>query len=165
MTTSQDLLNQYKAKYTELQALNTIGNRTLTKTREYEIANNTHLKELAQIERLKITVIYLLVCVGVLGLVYIYILPQKLGYALIGLILIAYILTIIFINNNFYKRYNMNYAMFKFYTDTDSDTEVENEENEEPVCITANNVNANNANSAANSAANSVANAIESNSA
>jgi hypothetical protein len=124
-----DLLNSYRTEYNQLAEdklnLSTIGNRTLTKNREYQIANDSYLKELAQIERLKVTMIYLLVCIGVLGLVYIYIIPKKLGFIIIGAILVAYILTIIFINNNFYKRYNLNYAMFKYYTDNGTDTEAE----------------------------------------
>ena len=135
-----DLLDSFKSKYDDLstkkEQISTIGNRTLTKTREYEIANNNNLKELAHIEKLKVTVIYLLICIGILGLIYIYILPKKLGYIFISLVGIANILTVIFINNNFYKRYNLNYAMFRFYTDPTPETE-----NNEPelVCTPATN--------------------------
>ena len=130
-----DLLNSYRNEYTRLSEeksnLKTIGNRTLSKKREYQIANDTYLRDLAQIERLKVTMIYLLICIGVLGLIYIYIIPKSFGYGLIGIILVAYILTIIFINNNFYKRYNLNYAKFRFYSNDPPKEEVE-----EPTCPT-----------------------------
>jgi hypothetical protein len=113
-----DLLNNYRNEYSNLSEdklkLSTIGNRTLTKKREYQITNDSYLRVLAQIERLKITMIYLLVCIGILGVVFISILPRRFGYVLVALVLVAYILHIIFINNNFHKRYNLNYALFKF---------------------------------------------------
>ena len=113
-----DLLSSYKTEYQRLSEeklkLSTIGNRTLTKKREYQIANDLYLRDLAQIERLKITMIYLLACIGILGLIFISILPNAFGYTLVALVLVAYILHIIFINNNFFKRYNLNYALFQF---------------------------------------------------
>lgn len=113
-----DLLNSYRTKYQQLSEeklkLSTIGNRTLTKKREYQIANDLYSRDLAQIERLKITMLYLLACIGILGLVFISILPSTLGYTLVALVLVAYILHVIFINNNFFKRYNLNYALFQF---------------------------------------------------
>lgn len=113
-----DLLNNYRTEYSKISEeklkIASIGNRTLTKKREYQIANNLYLRDLAQIERLKVTMIYLLICISILGLVFISILPNTLGYVLIGIVLVAYILTVIFINNNFYKRYNLNYALFQF---------------------------------------------------
>lgn len=113
-----DLLSSYKTEYQKLSEeklkLSTIGNRTLTKKREYQIANDLYLRDLAQIERLKITMIYLLACIGILGLIFISILPNAFGYTLVALVLVAYILHIIFINNNFFKRYNLNYALFQF---------------------------------------------------
>ena len=113
-----DLLNSYRTEYQQLSEeklkLSTIGNRTLTKKREYQIANDLYLRDLAQIERLKITMIYLLTCIGILGLVFISILPSTLGYTLVALVLVAYILHVLFINNNFFKRYNLNYALFQF---------------------------------------------------
>jgi hypothetical protein len=119
-----DLLNNYRTEYSKLSEdkskLSTIGNRTLTKKREYQIANDLYLRDLAQIERLKITMIYLLACIGILGLVFISILPRTLGYTLVSLVLVAYILHIIFINNNFFKRYNLNYALFQFNPDMES---------------------------------------------
>ena len=63
---------------------------------------------------------YLLACIGILGLVFISILPSTLGYTLVALVLVAYILHIIFINNNFFKRYNLNYALFQFNPDMES---------------------------------------------
>ena len=70
-----DLLNSYRTEYKQLSEeklkLSTIGNRTLTKKREYKIANDLYLRDLAQIERLKITMIYLLTCIFILGLVFI----------------------------------------------------------------------------------------------
>jgi hypothetical protein len=124
-----DLLSSYRTEYQKLSEeklkLSTIGNRTLTKKREYQIANDLYLRDLAQIERLKITMLYLLACIGVLALVFISILPSALGYTLVSLVLIAYILHIIFINNNFFKRYNLNYALFQFkqYEKDEKDTE------------------------------------------
>lgn len=116
-----DLLSSYRTEYQKLSEekskLSTIGNRTLTKKREYQIANDLYLRDLAQIERLKITMLYLLACIGVLALVFISILPSTLGYTLVALVLVAYILHIIFINNNFFKRYNLNYALFQFDPD------------------------------------------------
>ena len=116
-----DLLNSYRNEYSKLSEeklkLSTIGNRTLTKKREYQIANDLYLRDLAQIERLKITMLYLLACIGILGLVFISILPSTLGYTLVALVLVAYILHVIFINNNFFKRYNLNYALFQFAPD------------------------------------------------
>ena len=113
-----DLLNSYRTEYSKISEeklkLSTIGNRTLTKKREYQIANDLYLRDLAQIERLKITMLYLLACIGILVLVFISILPNTLGYVLIALVLVAYILHVIFINNNFFKRYNLNYALFQF---------------------------------------------------
>jgi hypothetical protein len=116
-----DLLNSYRNEYSKLSEeklkLSTIGNRTLTKKREYQIANDLYLRDLAQIERLKITMFYLLACIGILGLVFISILPSTLGYILVAIVLVAYILHVIFINNNFFKRYNLNYALFQFNPD------------------------------------------------
>lgn len=116
-----DLLSSYKTEYQRLSEeklkLSTIGNRTLTKKREYQIANDLYLRDLAQIERLKITMIYLLACIGILVLVFISIIPNTLGYVLVALVLVAYILHVIFINNNFFKRYNLNYALFQFNPD------------------------------------------------
>ena len=122
-----DLLSSYKTEYKKLSEeklnLSTIGNRTLTKKREYQIANDLYLRDLAQIERLKITMIYLLACIGILGLVFISILPSTLGYTLVAIVLVAYILHIIFINNNFFKRYNLNYALFQFNPKAEDDSE------------------------------------------
>jgi hypothetical protein len=119
-----DLLNSYRTEYQQLSEeklkLSTIGNRTLTKKREYQIANDLYLRDLAQIERLKITMIYLLTCIFILGLVFISILPSTLGYTLVSLVLVAYILHVLFINNNFFKRYNLNYALFQFEPDIES---------------------------------------------
>ena len=113
-----DLLNSYRNDLSEISEkkskLSTIGDRTLTKKREYQIANNLYLRDMAQIDRLKITMIYLLVCIVVLCLIVVSILPTTLGYVLLGGTLIAYILHVIFINNNFNKRYNLNYALFQF---------------------------------------------------
>ena len=113
-----DLLQYYRDKLDdaieEKASLSTLGDRTLSKNREFQIANDLYLRDLAQIERLKITVIYLLICIGFLGLMYINILPKTFGYIIIGLVLTAYILNIIFINNNFHKRYNLNYSLFRF---------------------------------------------------
>lgn len=113
-----DLLQYYRDKLDdaiEKKALfSTLGDRTLSKNREFQIANDLYLRDLAQIERLKVTVIYLLICIGFLGLMYINILPKTFGYVIIGLVLTAYILSIIFINNNFHKRYNLNYSLFRF---------------------------------------------------
>lgn len=119
-----DLLNSYRTKYQQLSEeklkLSTIGNRTLTKKREYQIVNDLYSRDLAQIERLKITMLYLLACIGILGLVFISILPNTLGYTLVALVLVTYILHVIFINNNFFKRYNLNYALFQFDPDMES---------------------------------------------
>jgi hypothetical protein len=114
----EDLLNHYKNEYDnitdEKQQLSTIGNRTLTKKREYQIANDQYIRDLAQIERLKIAMVYLLACIVVLCLVFISILPKTFGHIIIGLLLVAFILHVVFVNNNFHKRYNLNYALFKF---------------------------------------------------
>ena len=116
-----DLLQYYKDKLSDTiekkAAITTIGDRTLSKNREFQIANDLYLRDLAQIERLKVTVIYLLVCIGFLGLMYINILPKTFGYVIIGIVLVAYILTVVFINNNFHKRYNLNYSLFQFNPD------------------------------------------------
>jgi hypothetical protein len=116
-----DILQYYKVQLADVieykASLSTIGNRTLSKNREFQIANDLYLRDLAQIERLKVTVIYFLVCIGFLGLMYINILPKTVGYVIIGLVLVAYILTVVFINNNFNKRYNLNYSLFKFNPD------------------------------------------------
>ena len=116
-----DLLESYRTELKNLEDLKnklfTIGDRTLTKKREYQIANDLYLRDLAQIERLKVTLIYLLGYIGVLGLMFVSVLPKSVGFPLIGVGIVAYILTIIFINNNFYKRYNLNYAMFRFNPD------------------------------------------------
>lgn len=119
-----DLLNSYRNELREISEkkskLSTIGDRTLTKKREYQIANDSYLRDLAQIERLKITMIYLIVCIAILCLVVMSILPNTLGYILLGVTLVAYVLHIIFINNNFYKRYNLNYALFQFEPEIDA---------------------------------------------
>jgi hypothetical protein len=113
-----DLLNSYRNDLNGISEnktkLSTIGDRTLTKKREYQIANNLYLRDLAQIERLKMTVIYLLACIVILCLIVVSILPTTLGYVLLGGTLVAYILHVVFINNNFHKRYNLNYALFQF---------------------------------------------------
>lgn len=116
-----DLIQYYRDKLDdtieEKASLSTLGDRTLSKNREFQIANDLYLRDLAQIERLKVTVIYLLICIGFLGLMYINILPKTFGYVIIGLVLIAYILNVIFVNNNFHKRYNLNYSLFRFNPD------------------------------------------------
>ena len=121
-----DLLYSYRAAFKAMlekkSQLSTIGNRTLTKKREYQIANDLYLRDLAQIERLKITMLYLLACIGILGLVFTSILPNTLGYILVAIVLVAYILHVIFINNNFFKRYNLNYALFQFEPNLTEDT-------------------------------------------
>lgn len=126
-STLEDLLNHYKNEYNniteEKQQLATIGNRTLTKKREYQIANDQYIRDLAQIERLKITMAYLLACIVVVCLVYISILPKTFGHIIVGLLLVAFILHVVFVNNNFHKRYNLNYALFKFNPKLNDDSE------------------------------------------
>ena len=67
--------------------------------------------------------LYLLACIGILGLVFTSILPNTLGYVLVGIVLVAYILHVIFINNNFFKRYNLNYALFQFKPEVEESSE------------------------------------------
>jgi len=133
-----EVLNSYVAKKQELDAekakLSAISNKTLSKRREHQIVNDIYVRDLAQIERLTITMIYLLVCIGIIGLIYISIIPDTLGYILIGVVLVAYILTIIFVNNNFNERYNLNYAMFDFNPDIEGSVAVA-DAGSVPVCI------------------------------
>jgi hypothetical protein len=131
-----DLLKYYRDKLDnaieDKASMSTLGNRTLSKNREFQLANDLYLRDLAQIERLKVTVIYLLICIGFLGIMYINILPKTFGYVIIGLVLTAYILNIIFINNNFYKKYNLNYSLFRFNPDFGGSEPVE--EVEDSIC-------------------------------
>lgn len=128
-----DLLQFYMNKVDQLMeeklSLTTIGDRTLSKNREFQIENDQYLRDLAQIERLKVTIIYLLVCIGFLGLIIISIIPRQFGYILVACVLVAYVLTIVFINNNFYKRYNLNYSLFRFEPELSGSAP-----NEEPQC-------------------------------
>ena len=54
---ANDLLNYYRDQKQKLMdeksEVSTIGNRTLTKVREYQISNDDYLRDLAQIEKLK----------------------------------------------------------------------------------------------------------------
>lgn len=131
-----DLLQYYRDKLDDAiedkASLSTLGDRTLSKNREFQIANDLYLRDLAQIERLKVTVIYLLICIGFLGLMYINILPKTFGYVIIGLVLTAYILTVMFVNNNFHKRYNLNYSLFRFNPEFDGSEPAE--EIEDSIC-------------------------------
>lgn len=113
-----ELLAYYRNKLDSLaenkDSISTINNRTLTKNREFQIATDLFLRDLEQIERLRITAIFILICIGFLGLVYLNILPKTLGYIIISAVLIAYIITVIFIHNNFHKRYNLNFALYHY---------------------------------------------------
>ena len=92
----QDLHNYYKNKLENTgetkESRAQIGNRTLTKNRQYQIANDLYLRDEAHVQKLQITLIYLLICIAILVLIFITILPEKLGYVLLGLIICAYIL-------------------------------------------------------------------------
>lgn len=113
-----DLMSYYKTKYKQLNTQKRkrlgFGNRTLSKNREYQIATDMYLRDQAYIDRLKITLIYLLICIALVMLVYVSILPQKFGYVLIGIVIVAYILTVFFVNNNFHKRYNLDYSRYEY---------------------------------------------------
>ena len=117
-----DLYNHYTKELGKLQQresdINGINNRTLTKNRQIEISDNLFKKDKNQIDKLIITMIYLGIFIVLLVLLYIEVMPKKIIYILMGLVLIAYILTLLSVNRSLYhlrkRRYGLDTSRFQF---------------------------------------------------
>ena len=127
-----DLYDHYVDELSKLQEreknINGINNKTLTKNRQIELSHNLFKQDKNHIDKLIITLIYLSIFIVLLVLLYINVMPKKVIYILMGVVLIVYILTLLSVNRSLYnvrtRRYGLDTSRFQFnYEDPETNKE------------------------------------------
>jgi hypothetical protein len=110
-----DLLKYYKQVYRNYYSEGNYDTKFNTKNRKLLLLKDLYVRNIVKIERLKYTLIYLIMSVCFLALRYFDIVGVNASYIILGILFVIYFIFVFIVNENVVKkRYNLNYKTFRY---------------------------------------------------